>query len=115
MTTDWQTIETAPKDGTWIELWREPTEVGFWESRVAARWHRFEDGDEAWVWPDREYEPMTPAGQELADEAIENGDHYEATEDWTHWRPLPKPPYERLTVGELLAGIDALTESPTTP
>jgi hypothetical protein len=112
---EWQPIETAPKDGTWIELWREPTDVGFWQSRVSAKWHRFEDGDEAWVWPDREYEPMTPAGRELADEAIEDGDNYEDAESFTHWRHMPEPPFQTMSEAELLAAIDGLRLSPTTP
>lgn len=64
---DWQPIDTAPKDGTQILVWpywssRSPTQV-YWRDlqRKPGRWE------------------ITPS-------------HYCAGADPTHWMPLPAPP-----------------------
>ena len=89
----WQTIDTAPRDGTWIEAWRNPPakyEMGYWEPRVTVRWEQ--DGSEgAWVWPDGTYEVYTERGRERADIAIQSDDFY-ADSSFTHWMPLPPAP-----------------------
>lgn len=88
---EWRTIDSAPKDGTWVDLYRDPPKIGTWQTRVSARWHTFNCGDSNWVWPDRDYEVMTEAGRENALDMIADGDFYEAN-NFTHWMPLPTPP-----------------------
>lgn len=85
---DWLDIATAPKDGTWVDLWRPPVHGGvFWQSRVTAMWS---DEDGAWVWPDSAYDAMTFPSAAAA--LIENGDFYADAGSFTHWKPLPTPP-----------------------
>lgn len=84
----WNKIETAPRDGTWLMLWR-PCEDGPWRSSplIIARW---DSTEEEWAWPE-ECDPWTAQGREKADDDIESGDGY-ASNDFTHWMPLPVPP-----------------------
>lgn len=86
----WEPIDSAPKDGTWIEMWRPlPTEPGaVWAPMVVARWDTFV---EAWAWPDQTFEVFTEWGQALSDRLIARGDHFGSNE-FTHWRPLTLPP-----------------------
>lgn len=60
--TDWRPIETAPRDGTVLLVWRE-SERGYDHARMGTDW--FEGG----VWQ-RSRRLMPP----------------------THWMPLPSPP-----------------------
>lgn len=89
----WSSIETAPKDGTWIEAWRGPVTLGRWAPRLIVRWHQWEDGEAAWVWPEDDFDPYTAEGREDADNDIENGDYYLSLE-FTHWMPLLDPPHD---------------------
>ena len=83
----WRPIETAPKDGTWIELWRTPTDFGRMSPFVIARW----DGTESmFVWPEF-CDPFTKYGRDKADADIAEGDCY-GSDDFTHWRALSSPP-----------------------
>jgi hypothetical protein len=77
--TGWQPIETAPKDGRSILIYRRP-----WPAPVTAEWSEHanyggrEDSRPGWqIW--------------LCDE-----DHWYsiATDEATHWMPLPEPPKE---------------------
>lgn len=61
--TDWQTIGTAPKDGTAVDLWR-----GANSSRLTDAYWR----DGKWWWKHYRYD--------------------EAEDQITHWMPLPSPP-----------------------
>jgi hypothetical protein len=78
----WQPIETAPRDGTRVMLWRGFTEIGKWAEMVVAEWH---DGE--WQWPSDD-NPSTH-GEWTVDDML-NG--YCSCGDFTHWMPLPNPP-----------------------
>lgn len=83
----WQDIATAQKDGTWIELWRTPTDFGRMSPFVIARW----DGTESmFVWTEF-CDPFTKYGRDKADAHIAQGDCY-GSDDFTHWRALSAPP-----------------------
>lgn len=79
---NWQPIETAPKDGTRVALWRNSAPLGTWQEFVIAEWHY--DG---WCWPDPRDNPSN-YGEWSEDEIL---DGYNAP-NFTHWMPLPEPP-----------------------
>lgn len=86
---DWQPIETAPKDGRWIDLWRGKCDGGRWQPRVTAKWDAYLF---AFVWPDECYDPWHELGR--CESEMENGNYYmEYAEGFTHWMPLPPPPH----------------------
>ena len=87
-------IESAPKDGTWIRLWRgECPGPGVWQPEVIGRWYEYrpevgEDGAAygTWAWPDEFYDPYF--GVDHANQLIEQGHCYEDNVNFTHWAPL---------------------------
>ena len=79
----WQPIETAPKDGTRLMLWRGSTSFGKWNDMVVAQWF-----DGAWRWPDMRDNPSTHGP--WSDEELWDG--YEDNKSFTHWMPLPEAP-----------------------
>lgn len=82
----WQPIETAPKDGTRVMLWRGFPEFGEWPEMVIAEWHDYE-----WQWPDSSHLRGTSSTHgEWTREHLYNG--YSSASDFTHWMPLPEPP-----------------------
>lgn len=87
---EWQPIETAPRDGSWIQAWRSPPSFtgGTWEPLVYVRW---EDEEGKWVWPDEDYQVFTERGVELANMKVAEFENY-ADDRFTHWQPLPEPP-----------------------
>jgi len=73
----WQTMETAPKDGTPIELCRPPAG----------------DGDAAWIWPDNNTSfDLEDPDNSIDKRWIANGAYNEATDGFTHWRHVSPPP-----------------------
>jgi len=84
---EWQPIETAPKDGTRVFLWRGYPKFGScWAEMVAAEWH---DGE--WCWPDPRQNPSV-YGDWSYDDLAEG---YAATEKFTHWAHLLPPPKQK--------------------
>ena len=87
----WQSIESAPKDGTWMQLWRTPEpEKSPMDSTplVIGRWS---DEEESFVWPDDQcYDPFTEHGKAKADQMVESMQTY-ASNEFTHWKPLSAP------------------------
>lgn len=84
----WQPIESAPKDCTWVQLWRRPVEFGSSSPLIIARWS---DEYERFIWPRDPFDPFTPRGRKRAEEDMDENDYFE-DEDFTHWMPLPPPP-----------------------
>ena len=85
---DWQPIETAPKDGTWIVLGKAD-----WNVFPKARWGEVDGGDflfDAWLFADETHGCLVPN--------VDGGAVLGWSEDYedecmpTHWMPLPKPP-----------------------
>ena len=107
---EWLPIETAPTNGTWVELWRGPTDIGSWEPLIRARWWNFDD-DPGWAWPDEPYDPWHDA--EHANLLIEDGRCFDTNQGFTHWRPMTQPPANRKAVADgSTAGADELTICP---
>jgi len=83
---EWASIESAPKDGTRIQLYRPPAEWGKWGELVIAEFR-----DEAWRWPDKDQNP-TFYGEWTEDELNEGYADHNSPCWFTHWRPLPPAP-----------------------
>jgi hypothetical protein len=86
---EWQPIETAPKDGTWVELWRGKSHIGHWMPKVIGRWKADVNGG-VFVWPCDPYDVWH--NEEYANSMIDDlGDYYFDEESFTHWKPLDAP------------------------
>jgi hypothetical protein len=83
---DWQPIETAPRDGTIIDVWlrRAIKKRGFDRGtrRTCVTWVRLADGAEGWAAFDVEDDCYQFIEQDFAG----------ILEVVTHWMPLPPPP-----------------------
>uniref|UniRef100_UPI003D049639 hypothetical protein n=1 Tax=Alcaligenes faecalis TaxID=511 RepID=UPI003D049639 len=90
---EWQPIETAPRGGTWVRLWREPETIGNASPEIIAVYNALTEymSDGVWMWPTDMYDPYTERGRLLALDKIKNGDFYEDG-SFTHWMPLPPRP-----------------------
>lgn len=83
---DWQPIETAPKDGEPILIgWQDETHgwqtrCAWWDERFAPDWDKETDGV-------NDYRPAWTDGRVMSF-------NYEETYEYTptHWQPLPEPP-----------------------
>lgn len=87
----WLPIKTVPRDGTWIQVWREPEGQYSCVDSDPLIFARWSEDDEAFAWPDEVYDPFTEWGRRRADALIEDGRSY-FTNEFTHWMPLPKEP-----------------------
>jgi len=80
----WRDIESAPKDGTWIFIYRDN-----WHGAIKAKWGEIDGVDElftGWVFQDEFLCIGCAEGCLGYNEDIEDG--YMPT----HWMPLPEPP-----------------------
>lgn len=78
---NWQPIETAPKDGTLIDLWAYCENHNDWERRANCRWETMADflGNEFDGWY-----------------GLNNGRWWSCNfVNPTHWMPIPDPPEDR--------------------
>lgn len=83
---EWQPIDTAPKDGTTIDLWIM-TQWGSFRlpdcKWGVSDWHRA--GEEGWIFERRDdSEPHRDAWNDVC--------YVYGEENPTHWMPLPEPP-----------------------
>lgn len=69
---EWRPIDTAPKDGTPVDLWCQPTGISTGPGRVTDCWF---SGGNWWQY------------DEHGDDQCRSGVH-----NATHWMPLPPPP-----------------------
>jgi hypothetical protein len=72
---EWQPIETAPRDGTWFWIWKDP-------DAISVRWH---DDFSAFV---SEWREMTFAKQYGGG----TRSHSPVMHEFSHWMPIPEPP-----------------------
>ena len=85
---DWQPIETAPKDGTWVMLYRPHADFGAWDTIVFARWY-----EDEWAWPQEVFDPYEPPDlDERDDRGFFAHECFTDASNFTHWMPLPAPP-----------------------
>ncbi len=81
----WQPIETAPKDGTVIDLYRpKPQSPWRHQCRVSGWW---DVENQTWVWPS----DMDQCAYSDFYCGEEDKDVFESN-DFTHWMPVPSPP-----------------------
>ncbi len=110
MTDKWQPIETAPKDGTTVQLWGK-----YCSEPATARWIGSEyRGSWKAVWD----------GFGVIEHQGDFGTDYREFEAPTRWQPLPKPPampqtdkpdafgkpvHPEIMRGDIIAAIQAMT------
>lgn len=89
--TEWQSIESAPKDGTLVDLWGSCKDGdGRWTGRFPdAHWGKLA-GDKGYDWLDHEGLGLTRSASIGA--------------VFTHWQPLPEPPDEFIVIPRLEDG-----------
>jgi hypothetical protein len=75
----WQTIDSAPRDGTVIFVWADGYE---WPEAV--RWENYD--------PEDAEEIGEPSYWRYAEELLTEVTDSCGEEHWTHWMPLPAPP-----------------------
>ena len=95
--TNWQPIETAPKDGTWILVYAPPKEyIRDTRQMYLATWESlYYNCAKEWAY-----------GQNGYEHAFRSGAY-----DVTHWMPLPKPPVAEVSYSQGLAGFFGYSSS----
>lgn len=83
----WRTIDSAPKDGTWIIALRPECDLGRWDRVLTVQWS---DEYKAFIWADH-FDVFKDDMEEKDDEGFFVFDPYRSN-DFTHWQPLPAPP-----------------------
>lgn len=78
---EWQHISTAPKDGSWIFLYRPQAIVGVGDRIVTGFWL-----DGMWAWPAIQFDIF----DEDKDSLIESEELFEDN-SFTLWMPIPDP------------------------
>ncbi len=74
---EWQPIETAPKDGTWILIYGSVDDEGERRKISVAQYTNYLNGGETdWHWQFAWYD----------------GGYCGLVDEATHWMPLPEPP-----------------------
>lgn len=81
---EWQPIETAPKDGTEVDIWVK----ALWSGRCAGHWRipNAEWNEERGQWISRFHQDRLPM------EYTNEGPDRKSARVVTHWMPLPDPP-----------------------
>lgn len=92
--TEWQTIDTAPKDGTLIDLWCVPPVMGEFSVRgvrlTDCAWHEADD-----IFPFTGWTRMQDDGHRDLVEGKPTNQNGLPPWQPTHWMPLPEPPKEQ--------------------
>lgn len=95
---EWQDIESAPRDGTPILLYRPASQSpnSRWATIILAAWVRFDGEDdeveEGFASPNEPF--FDGYSRSVYQEAIDADEHY-LINSATHWLPLPPPPKEQ--------------------
>lgn len=86
---EWQPIDTAPKDGSWFIAYRGESKSGTWDRLAIVRWH---DDFSDFIWPDQPFDIYRDDLDEKDERGMYEVTPYEARGTFTHWMPLPSPP-----------------------